>query len=767
MREVTLFKGFTFNPVVTIGAAVMLWGFVIKVSVDQEGSMESFGEWKSWVTQSFTWLYIGSQDYWLLFLAPLCYYYGHVKLGRDDEEPEYSDMSYFCMVFCSGVAIGLIFYGASEPLWHMLSSTGANRYNNNGYSNDNQRAQDAINVTLFHWGLQAWVVYALTAVSMGFLSYRKGLPLCFRTTLAPLFGKATWGWFGDLIDIVTIVTIVAGLCTSLGLGAKQIVAGLQRLEWLDGDLDEKGLANAASVAIVIITGCATLSVVSGLNYGIKTLSQTAFILGNFLLCTVFFLDAPWYLLNVMVQSLGYHLQNFIEIGFFTDAFAQLQVGEGRPNDGKGADPAWMDWWTIFYWGWWIAWAPFVGTFLARISRGRTIANVVAYSLTVPFFYALVWFCTFGAAAIRMHRRAEFLSEVGGDLFLATNQDFRPTGAGKCFDVPSSLPAAYAANFSSYVTNAHLSPVCLFSWSDDAGYWFDLMYQFHGMGPFLSGVSILVIVLFFVTSSDSGSLVVDLIAANGREAHVIQRIFWAVSEGAVAVALLQAGGTQSLKALQAISIVAGLPFTVILMFMCTAIWRALKIDQGHMQPRTSRVDWALPLYGGIFELFETVLSMGRSGLPEASAVVGFLLGIFAPPLLLHRSVRGLAGKRAACGAKGGLPSSNLQDTFLVVASGLLYLAFWVLHILALARVNRGLSGMGWAALVAFVSIVAVCRHSIRLSYHIEGSGMEDFFVCLLFWPQALVQMAKQVTLEIETAGDVKAKIPDGKAVIVDL
>jgi hypothetical protein len=288
-----------------------------------------------------------------------------------------------------------------------------------------------------------------------------------------------------------------------------------------------------------------------------------------------------------------------------------------------------------------------------------------------------------------------------------------------------------------------------------------------MGPFLSGVSILVIVLFFVTSSDSGSLVVDLIAANGREAHVIQRIFWAVSEGAVAVALLQAGGTQSLKALQAISIVAGLPFTVILMFMCTAIWRALKIDQGHMRPRTSRVDWALPLYGGIFELFETVLSMGRSGLPEASAVVGFLLGIFAPPLLLHRSVRGLAGKRAACGAKGGLPSSNLQDTFLVVASGLLYLAFWVLHILALARVNRGLSGMGWAALVAFVSIVAVCRHSIRLSYHIEGSGMEDFFVCLLFWPQALVQMAKQVTLEIETAGDAKAKIPDGKAEIVDI
>jgi len=191
--------------------------------------------------------------------------------------------------------------------------------------------------------------------------------------------------------------------------------------------------------------------------------------------------------------------------------------------------------------------------------------------------------------------------------------------------------------------------------------------------------------------------------------------------------------------QAISIVAGLPFTVILMFMCTAIWRALKIDQGHMLPRAQRTDWALPLYGGIFELFETVLSLGRSGLPEASDLVGFVLGIFAPPVLLYKSARGLAEKQAACGGgKGALPSTKLQDIFLVVASGLAYLAFWVLHILTLARVNGGLSGMAWAAFMAFASILAVCRHSIRLSYGIEGSGMEDFFACLLIghrrWPR---------------------------------
>merc|ERR550532_1111309 len=440
------------NPVVSVCAAIGLWVFVIGVTGDEDQALKDFKEAQTWVTSTFTWLYIASQDWWLFYLIPLCYYYGHVKMGRDDEDPELSDFSYFCMVFTAGVDIGLIFYGASEPMYHMLSSS---RYAGSGYLNDNQKAQDAINVTVYHWGLQAWVVYALVAISMGFLSYRKGLPLTFRTTLAPLFGKATWGWLGDLVDVVTIITIVAGLCTSLGKGARQIVSGMQRLEWTEGGMSEDDKVDAASWTIAVITLFATASVVSGLNVGIKWLSQMGFVLGNFLLCVVFFLDSPWYILNVIVQTFGYHLQHLIELGFHCDAWAQLKDGEGRATDGKGAAAAWMDWWTIFYWGWWIAWAPFVGTFLARISRGRTIGNVIAYSLSVPFLYALVWFCTFGGAAIRMHRRAEFLSQLGGDEFLAANTDFRPTGAGKCFDVPRSMPAKYAGNFSSYVTNDHL------------------------------------------------------------------------------------------------------------------------------------------------------------------------------------------------------------------------------------------------------------------------------------------------------------------------
>jgi len=752
MREVTLFKGFMFNPVVSVAAALLLWGFVIYVSADSDNAVLILKEGQAWVSTTFTWFYIASQDYWLLFLLPLTYYYGHVKLGKDDEEPEFSDISYFSMVFCAGVAIGLIFYGASEPLWHMLESSDKNRYNNDGYSNDNQKAQMGINVTLFHWGLQAWVVYGIAAISMGILSYRHGLPLCFRSTLAPLFGKATWGWFGDIVDVLTIVTIVSGLCTSLGLGAQQMVGGMQRLGWLDGDLSENGVTNAASVAVAVITCIATMSVVSGLNWGIQSLSQTAFVLGNFLLLVVFFGDSPWYLLNVLVQSVGYHFQHFIEISFDTDAFAQLRTGEGAPNDGRGASSTWMNGWTLFYWGWWISWAPFVGTFLARISKGRTIRNVLMYSLAVPFFYAALWFCTFGGAAIRMHRRASFLAKVGEELhnntdyFVHSSQGWRPVAAGKCYTVPETLPSPYDKE-GAYVAESFLSPVCMFSPQDDAGFWFDLMGQFSGLGPFLSVVSVLTIVLYFVTSSDSGSLVVDLIASNGREAHVVQRIFWALSEGAVAVALLQAGGRDALKALQALSIIMGLPFTVIIMFMCTAIWRALKLDQGDMCPRGQRIDWALPLYGGIFDFTEVVFSLGKSTWPSLQSTTDFMLGLFAPPFLLWHSLGGLGGHSRSrkdidsdTVQKGG--GAVVSRASLAATCGFTYVAFIVLQVLSLLLRQPNLSALGWAAFVAFAAVIATARNAIRVYFQIEGSGVEDFFAALLCWPQVLAQMVEQ-------------------------
>ncbi|CAE8648041.1 unnamed protein product, partial [Polarella glacialis] len=228
----------------------------------------------------------------------------------------------------------------------------------------------------------------------------------------------------------------------------------------------------------------------------------------------------------------------------------------------------MDWWTIFYWGWWISWAPFVGTFMARISRGRTIRNVFLYSLSVPFVDSLVWHVWRGR-----HPNAPQGHLADANLYLHTSSDFRPAGAGKCYSVPDR----------EYVTDIKVSQVCAFSWKDDSGYWFDLIGQYHGMGPFLVVVSI-----------------IDI---------------------------------ESLKAPQSIFVFAGLPFAVVIMLMCTDLWRALKIDQKHMPARKQRVDWALPLHGGIFDILEFGLSLGTSGLPQSKTVLDFFLGLFAPPRLL--------------------------------------------------------------------------------------------------------------------------------------
>jgi choline-glycine betaine transporter len=750
-REVQLFKGFVFNPVVSVLAAIGLWAFVAWCAadsdpLDEDNALQMLSEGQTWVTTTWTWLYIASQDFWLLFLFPLVYYYGDVKLGADDEKPEYSDVSYFSMVFCAGVAIGLIFFGASEPLYHYTDAS--NRYNNNGYYNENEKMQAALNVTIYHWGLQAWVVYAIVAITMGFLCYRKGLPLTFRTCLAPLFGKAIWGWMGDLLDVFTILTIVAGLCTSLGMGATQIVGGMKRLEMMDETMNEDETASAASWVIGVITVCATLSVACGLNYGIKTCSQIAFALGNFLLLTVFFLDEPWFILNLITQSIGYHFQNLIQLGFYTDAFAQLKNGQGKSTDGLGANGAWMDWWTIFYWGWWISWAPFVGTFLARISRGRTIKNVLAYSLGVPLMYCFVWFGTFGGAALRMHQQAKFIQKAGteiyndADRFLVTNTDgWRPGGAGNCYNVPAQLVCsgaacpAYTNDPTKYITQPELTPVCLFKSADADGYWFDLMMHYHGIGTFLCAVSVVTIVLYFITSSDSGSLVVDLIASNGREAHVVQRIFWALSEGAVAIVLIKTGGPTALRSLRALSIIAGLPFTFVICYMCTSLWRALAAECD-ANPKVNA--FKMPLYAGIFDWIERVISCFKAPAPEMQQVALFFQGLFLPPLPLFKALRSMS--------EGG--AGVVQDALMAGACGVTFFAFILLH--CLKEAEGGAVGIAWTAYVAFAVIVGYVRHVVRIRHDIAGNGVEDFFAALLFFPQVLAQVAVQAEVAAAAA-----------------
>jgi len=380
-----------------------------------------------------------------------------------------------------------------------------------------------------------------------------------------------------------------------------------------------------------------------------------------------------------------------------------------------------------------------------------------FSVGCLFFYALLWFCVFGGAALRMNRRAEYLETAGSVVFndtahfVAEDIGNRPAiSSGRCFQVPESINHA---DYELYETNTLVSPVCAFVYKDAQGYWFDLMNQYHGMGEFLSWVSVITTILYFVTSSDSGSLVVDLIAGNGQHPHVAQRVVWAFSEGAVCIALLRAGGSTALSSLQAISIVMGLPFTFVLMLVCSALWRALKIECGHMKPINERTDWALPLYGGIFDVIETVLSCGRAPLPPRSSLVNFVIGIFAPPVLLNKAV-----VSSAKYSKGSKAQSRFLQMMTTLASALFFLLFIAFHIMEVFF--SGFFAYAWFCYIAFAILVAVQRHAMRQAYKIEGSGPEDFFASLLLYPQVLAQMVEQLN-----QAPVDARVTEDMAAII--
>ena len=360
---------------------------------------------------------------------------------------------------------------------------------------DNQRAQDALNLTLFHWGIHAWVVYVVVGLLLGYMSYNRGLPMTMRSCFYALVGDRIYGVLGDIVDTLSVVATMFGVCTSLGVGAIQFNGGLRRLNSNVKDTIENQI-----MIIWGITVLATISVVTGIKVGIRRLSEICFGLGMFIMLVVFFYDDTWYLLNVYVQSIGYYFQNFIQLGFHTDAFAQL----GIAPDGK-ENAAWMNDWTIFYWGWWIAWSPFVGMFIAKISKGRTIRQFINGTLTIPIIYTFLWFSLMGGAGIKMERNAALAgvtcnSTLGGAGAVEPYQNlYRLSCRGK----------------------------------NDM--WFDLVRSYGeslAFKDFMSVVSLLGILLYFVTSSDSGSLVIDCLAANGSpEPPVAQRVFWALTEGA--------------------------------------------------------------------------------------------------------------------------------------------------------------------------------------------------------------------------------------------
>lgn len=569
-----------FNPIITGLSAILIWVFVIWAIVQEEDAARDAQKWQSWVTDVWNWLYMVSQNVWIVVLLYLLYKFWDLKLGKDTDEPEFSDATFFAMLFSCGVATGLWFYTA-EAMWH-YEGYGSPRWMDTNMFNDNTRAEHALMVTYFHWGLHGWIPYALVGAILAVMTYRRGFPMSMRFTLYPLIGEMCYGVLGDAIEILSILCTIFGVCTSLGLGAMQINRCLVRLDRgtyrgqdtigcsdgqttnCDGNTGLEYGTGAQCGIIVVITLLATASVLMGLKKGIKALSQIAFALSLFILLSVLFLDDTWYILNAISSAFGYYLWYLPKISFHTDAWEELgaaAMGRGGAPDGRGGAAGWTNGWTIFYWGWWISWGPFVGTFLARIAKGRKLGNFIMATLILPSLWSFFFMGVFGAAQIRITNQAIAAGLTGSDA---------ATTYGSLAD-----KSVIGYNQTHWVPVAE-GTVRLYSLSTENVLFEHLQaYGGEGYGTFMSLITLVCIVLYFVTSSDSASYVVDIIAANGSERPpVTQKVFWAFTEGAAAIALLASAGDDapqaSLNAVKALPIILGLPFTFLMFWMCQSL-----------------------------------------------------------------------------------------------------------------------------------------------------------------------------------------------------
>jgi len=777
------------NWVVSVAGALMLFAFVLSSLVmdgcndDQDKlthcrAQGEFKSWQRWITQNFTWLYIGTQDVWIIFILFIAFSkYGTLKLGKRDEQPEFSNLSWFAMLFACGIGSGIWYWGASEPIYYYRGSGALDKI---GFDNDDERAQQAMNVTYFHWGIHGWVCYIIIAVLLSFVCYRWDKPMTMRMCFFPLIGNHVYGLVGDFIDAISIACTTFGVCTSLGLGVFLIHSGIVRLHCSDKNgvptfpCKIPTVGDAATdwqVGIIwIITAIATASVISGLHRGIKWLSVFTFLLGCFVLLALLLLDNTWFILNSFVQNVGYYFQYIIQIGAETDSWQQLSyefktAGDARLQStmdgfdyaedagnanqlwgsvgtlydkvtsatGKGMNnptsfydshnKQWMDWWTIFYWGWWISWGPFVGTFIAKISRGRTIRQVVVGAFMAPTIYTFFWQAVYGGLAIKMQRTAE-LALLPSD---AREKGLLNYAKGKvdCSAMnysgkqPVEGSPAYALASAGYYA---------LSCRESADRIWDVMMSYGEVWKFLVVIGLISVVLYFITSSDSGSYIDDLLSAGGLEhPPVAQKVFWCFTEGACATALLVSGGSAALGALQSVSIVAGMPYTFVICFACTSLWEACRMDYQEEDLLANQGDFTTHVLD-VFEMME----MRQLGGPNAMArLTSLVVGTFAPFVAVFRAVNKMFENNKISGAL----------TNIVIAC--FFLLWPILHIAAAAKDDeknkKTTSTMGWVFYLMFCLIVAAVRSGVRTAKKINGSLISDFFTTMMMYPMVCSQL----------------------------
>ncbi len=488
------------NPVFGISAGLILLFLIATLVSDPETAKSVLDGIKWKIIGNFDWLFIWAGNIFVIFcLALIVSPYGKIRLGGKEATADYSFMSWLAMLFAAGMGIGLMFWSVAEPVAYLTgwyeTPLGVEAYSP-------EAAKLALGATMFHWGLHPWAIYGVVALSLAFFCYNKGLPLSIRSIFYPILGDRAWGWPGHIVDILAVVATLFGLATSLGMGAQQAASGIHHVFGIDASM------TLQMCVIVGVTMLAIISVVRGIDGGVKVISNINMIIAFVLLILVAFIGY-----DVTFGSITTTLMSYVE------NVIALSNPHGR------TDEAWFQGWTVFYWAWWISWSPFVGMFIARVSKGRTVREFLVAVLIVPTLVTLVWMSVFGGMAID-----QVVNKVG------------ELGANGLTDVS----------------------LAMFQMFDVIPY-----------GKVLSLIGVVLVLVFFITSSDSGSLVIDSITAGGKvDAPVPQRIFWASIEGAIAMALLWIGGTQAVQALQAGAISTALPFVFILLLMCVSLLKGM-------------------------------------------------------------------------------------------------------------------------------------------------------------------------------------------------